>query len=207
MVLRFGKGSPFVDFRLPCGSGLDILVDPFPDPRAIAQAVERLDARTTATLALPCTLEGGLALRTYIPSIRLVICGSGPETEWLRELATGLGVASLVAGPENRLALGVVPQMPVDDWTAIALLFHDHEWEHQLAPWSLSTNAFYIGAMGGARARDDRRSMLARRGFSDQEIDRIRSPLGLIKRARDARVLALSVMSEVLERYEEQCRH
>src|SRR3546814_5291871 len=27
-IVRYGKGSPFIDFRLPCGAGIDILVDP-----------------------------------------------------------------------------------------------------------------------------------------------------------------------------------
>src|SRR3546814_2636687 len=32
-IVRYGKGSPFIDFRLPCGAGIDILVDPLPDRR------------------------------------------------------------------------------------------------------------------------------------------------------------------------------
>src|SRR3546814_6803442 len=26
-IVRYGKGSPFIDLRLPCGAGIDILVD------------------------------------------------------------------------------------------------------------------------------------------------------------------------------------
>ena len=29
-VIRYGAGSPKIDFRLPCGGGLDILIDPAP---------------------------------------------------------------------------------------------------------------------------------------------------------------------------------
>ena len=28
-LLRYGKGSPYFDIQLPCGSGLDVLVEPF----------------------------------------------------------------------------------------------------------------------------------------------------------------------------------
>ena len=44
-VMRFGAGSPLIDFRLPCGGGLDILVDPRPDPATCAAAFEKLEAR------------------------------------------------------------------------------------------------------------------------------------------------------------------
>src|SRR5678816_2793362 len=53
VVKRFGAGSELIDFRLPCGSGLDVLIDPAPGREACRAAVERLDARQEAALALP----------------------------------------------------------------------------------------------------------------------------------------------------------
>ncbi len=41
-LLRYGKGSPFIDFRLPCGSGLDILIDPNPQMHQLAKCVRIL---------------------------------------------------------------------------------------------------------------------------------------------------------------------
>ena len=38
------------------------------------------------------------------------------------------------------LSLGRAPQgIAVDAWTAIVLLFHDHEWEQAILQWALST--------------------------------------------------------------------
>src|SRR6187399_1357558 len=45
VVRRFGAGSELIDFRLPCGSGLDVLIDPAPDRAACRVAVDQLDAR------------------------------------------------------------------------------------------------------------------------------------------------------------------
>lgn len=202
-TIRYGQGSPIIDFRLPCGSGLDVVVDPAPDRGAVAQAVERLDRRQSADLALPVGDSSLLQQRSYWPSLRLVICGAGPEADWLAKLAAGFGVSSVVVGPDKGLGLGSAPRwLAVDEWTAVILLFHDHEWEQAILEWALATPAFYIGAIGGKQTRQNRRELLAERGTTDDQIARVRSPIGLIEHARDARLLALSVLSEVAGAYE-----
>ena len=52
-VIRYGSGSAMVDFRLPCGGGLDILLDPAPDRFACREIVRMLDSRRPAILPLP----------------------------------------------------------------------------------------------------------------------------------------------------------
>ena len=202
-TLRFGKGSPFIDFRLPCGSGLDLLLDPDPDTTAIRTAVSALDDRCPASLRLATTRPDLLTERFFIPSLRLVICGAGPEAEWLQRLATSMGVATQLVGPDRGLYLGRAPSgIRLDRWTAVALLFHDHEWERSILEWALASDAFYVGAMGGQRARETRAAALGLSGFDDEMIARVRSPVGLIKKARDARLLALSVLSDIAQDYE-----
>lgn len=204
-VLRYGRGSPFVDFRLPCGSGLDVLIDPHPDRAAIAQAVRALDAREPAALPLPVPADqpGLLALRPFVPRLELVVLGSGPEAAWLGRVAEGLGIACRTAGPDAGLQLGQPPQgLRADAWTAIVLLFHDHAWEAPLLDWALDTPALYIGAIGGQVARESRIAQLRRRGLNDAALARVRSPVGLIRQARDARVLAVSIVAAIIEAYE-----
>jgi len=202
-LLRYGAGSPVIDFRLPCGSGLDIIVDPQPDPSALAAAVAALDARHAATLPLPVVRPGLLAERRYVPAPRVVVLGAGPEAAALAALSRCHGQDVIVAGPDAGLSLGQVPQqLTADAWTAIVLLFHDHEWEAALLDWALGTPAFYIGAQGGAATRESRRELLARVGHGTQALDRVRSPIGLIPRSRDARTLALSVLADVVAAYE-----
>src|SRR5690606_286748 len=143
---RFGSGSELIDFRLPCGSGLDVLIDPSPDRMACRAATERLDAREAASLGLPA---GDLQERWYIPALRLQFFGAGPEPGALASLAAAAGV---VCDIQSKDALGR-GRPPVDlsagRWTAVVLLFHDHEWEQALLEWALATPAFYIGAQGG----------------------------------------------------------
>jgi xanthine dehydrogenase accessory factor len=64
------------------------------------------------------------------------------------------------------------------------------------------TPAFHIGAQGGAPAREERIERLRAAGRGEAELARVRSPVGLILRARDPQVLALSVLAEVVGAYE-----
>lgn len=209
-LLRFGAGSPMIDFRLPCGSGLDILIDPAPGRAALADAVGRIGRREEASIALPLPADaapGLITRRRYIPPMGIVAFGEGPELSAFRDLAAAMGIAVQTLSPQGQaggtLALGRVPQGPaVDAWTAILLLFHDHEWERTLLHWSLETPAFYIGAQGGATARDARKAQLLDDGLAAETIARLRSPIGLIAGARDPQVLAVSVMAEIVAAYE-----
>ena len=205
-LLRYGEGSPFIDFRLPCGSGLDILVDPAPDRVALGLCARELAARRPAAVFLPLpegAPGGAIRARRYIPALRLLVLGAGAEAEALTKLAGAQGIEVESYGPGHGLALGQVPLgLVADVWTAVLLLFHDHEWEFTLLEWALGTPAFYIGAQGGAPAREARIERLRDAGRSDEAIARIQSPVGLIPHARDSSVLALSVLAEIVGAYE-----
>lgn len=203
-VLRYGADSPFLDIRLPCGSGIEVMVDPAPDRGALAAAVAALEAREPAKLAVGGTPRGPF-VRHYLPALRLVIVGSGPEATALAALARAQGIGVTVAGPAGEvaidcpLALGRAPDLDIDPWTAIAVLFHDHEWERAIVPWALATPAFYVGAQGGKGARETRLAMLAE---ADVDPAGLRSPIGLFAHARTPSVLALSILAEIVEEYE-----
>lgn len=206
-LLRYGKGSPMVDFRLPCGSGLDIWIDPNPDRAALRECLADLEARRDTSLAIPLPADSApdlLRARRYVPGLRLLLLGAGSECAALMRLAATLGVAAEWREAGEGLELGRAPAgLSVDRWTAILLLFHDHEWEHALLEWALGTPAFHIGVQGGAPAREERIARLIAAGHPDRDLARIHSPVGLIPRARDPQVLALSVLAEVVGAYEQ----
>jgi xanthine dehydrogenase accessory factor len=199
-MLRYGQGSPFVDFRLPCGSGLDIWIEPAPDRVPLARCVNELEARREAVLPIG---DGLLPERRYIPRLRIVLLGAGAESVALVRLAAAHGIEVEWREAGHGLSLGRPPRdLTADAWTAVLLLFHDHEWEHALLDWALGTRAFYIGAQGGAPAREERLERLRAAGHDEADLARINSPVGLIPAARDPAVLALSVLAEVVGAYE-----
>lgn len=195
-VLRYGAGSPYIDIRLPCGSGVDVALDPAPDAATLAQVVAELDARRPAALDI-----GHGFMRCYLPALRLVAAGSGPEVAALEAMASAQGIACTVlrplGEPGGTLSLGRAPDLSLDPWSAVAVLFHDHEWERAILPWALDSEAFLIGAQGGRGAREARSGWLA-----PAQLARLHSPIGLIPAARTPGVLALSVLAEVVAGYE-----
>lgn len=201
-VLRYGQGSPFIDFRLPCGSGLDILIDPTPDRAALNATVALLDRREPAQLTLPVSQPRLLQHRAYIPRLRIAALGAGAETAELSKLCGAFGVEVAVAQADRGLAHDCPPEIMLDLWTAAVLLFHDHEWERTVLDWVLQSPAFYIGAIGGRAAREQRHTFLQEAGWTGKQIRRVKSPIGLIPHTRDARVLALSILAEVVAHYE-----
>jgi xanthine dehydrogenase accessory factor len=205
-MLRYGQGSPFVDFRLPCGSGLDIWIDPAPDRAELQRCAAELEARREAVLRLKFSEDLApylLRERHYVPRLRIVLLGAGAECAALVRLAAAQGIEVEWREAGHGLSLGRPPtNLAADAWTAVLLLFHDHEWELPLLDWALGTPAFYIGAQGGAPAREERLERLRAAGHSDAELARIKSPVGLIPAARDPNVLALSVLADVVGAYE-----
>ena len=204
-LLRFGSGSPLIDFRLPCGGGLDVLVEPAPDQRDCRTVLERLARREPAVLSLPLPANaapGLLSARRFLPPLRLTIFGEGPEADGLVRLTQAMGIGVRLMHTDA-LRLGQAPDLPPPDgWTAVVLLFHDHEWELPLLEWALAGAAFYIGAQGGAPARRARMRALMDRGADAAALARMRSPIGLIGHARDPAVLALSVLAEIVGAYD-----
>jgi len=206
VVRLYGRGSDQIDFRLPCGSAIHILIDPAPDRAAIAQVARALAERRPSSLVLPLPKADDQTLlrhRPFIPDLQILALGAGPELEALSHLADAAGVTIRPCSPDSAaLALGREPALPAPDaWTAVILLFHDHEWEREVLRWALRSDAFYIGAQGGAVARQQRLETLAGGGVSNQDLARITSPVGLFAGARQPGSLALSALSEIVARY------
>lgn len=208
--LHFGGAGDPMDLRLPCGSRIAVTVDPSPDAAMLRRAVRALDNRDSAHIAVPLA-DGGSMIRRYRPELRIVAIGTGPELAAFERLATVHGALVEVVRPfgegpgcgvSGGLSLGSAPELALDPWSAVVVLFHDHEWERTIIPWAVGSDAFYIGAQGGAPTRDARLGHLATLGLADAAHGRLRGPVGLIERARDPAVLALSVLAEVVAAYE-----
>ncbi|MBW3167341.1 XdhC family protein [Qipengyuania flava] len=199
-VRRYGAGAQAIDFRLPCGGGLDILLDPAPDRAACREAVAKLTARHVARLHLPGTAP--IRKRQFQPALRIVAFGEGPELAAIERLAAAMGL-ECDARDKTALSLGsLAKDCRFDRWTAVVMLFHDHEWEAPLLEQALSSEAFYVGAQGGERARIQRTLSLASRNIEESRIARIRSPIGLIPTCRSPETLALSALAEIVGDYE-----
>ncbi|WP_279350237.1 XdhC family protein [Erythrobacter litoralis] len=199
-VRRYGRGSSVIDFQLPCGGGVDILLDPSPDRIAICRTVDSLEKRQPARLRLP--ENDFLCERAYNPALRIRVFGEGPEVRMLFALAQAAGVETEIVAKNDLTLRSPSGLREADAFTAVLLLFHDHEWEAALLEEALKSPTFFIGAQGGENARMARSVALMERGVPEEQIARIVSPVGLIANCKRADTLALSAIAQIVERYE-----
>ncbi|MDQ2814616.1 MAG: XdhC family protein [Actinomycetota bacterium] len=87
----------------------------------------------------------------------------------------------------------------VDARTVICVLTHDPKFDVPLLEVALRTPAGYIGAMGSRRTHDDRLTRLREIGLTEQELARLRSPIGLDLGARTPEETAVSIAAELIQ--------
>lgn len=225
--VRYGKDSPIFDLRLPCGGRLDLLIVPNPDPKIIALAIEHLENRrplnfkvsaegmTTVNLTDRVKTgwsEDGFSIRC-LPRLKIRIVGRGAEPLAFARLGRSADLEVLLQSPDEEIisqakSLGVRGELfkfghpPIcgdDAWTACVLMFHDHDWEHDVLKETLNHDAFYIGALGSQKTHKARCDALRQSGVQEEAIEKIRSPIGLIPSMRDASMLAISTLADVAQ--------
>jgi len=87
----------------------------------------------------------------------------------------------------------------VDGRTAIAVLTHDPKFDVPVLEVALRSGAGYIGVMGSRRTHEDRLERLREAGLADEEISRMRSPIGLDLGARTPEETAVSIAAELIQ--------
>lgn len=233
-LLRYGKGSPFIDLVLPCGGSLQVLLLPKPDKPVLRAVADNLLARKACAIKINVQTgamdvaapdeqpsSSDMLVVKLQPDLRFLIFGKGPEASAFASLTGAMSYPHLLLSPDKH-TLDVAadqgcqtqllsnpalpPDLAVDEFSAVVLFFHDHDWEPEILSAALDTPAFYIGAQGSRRARDSRLNALAQMGIPPAQLSRLRGPIGLIPSARDASTLAVSVLAEILSTAQDQTR-
>jgi xanthine dehydrogenase accessory factor len=154
----------------------------------------------------------------HVPSLRFAIFGQSASAGKLANLATACSADVVIASSDFvflkqsglvsescfRLKTPDAPvPVPLDLWTAAIFLFHDHDWEHQLLAQALNSSCFFVGAMGSHKTHAARSAALRSIGVTEEKIAHIAAPIGLIPSMRDPETLAVSILAQVIERYNE----
>ncbi|MEV0625636.1 XdhC/CoxI family protein [Nonomuraea wenchangensis] len=87
----------------------------------------------------------------------------------------------------------------VDERTVICVLTHDPKFDVPLLEVALRTGAGYVGAMGSRRTHEDRLARLREAGLGEEELSRLRSPIGLDLGARTPEETAVSIAAELIQ--------
>ena len=119
-IVRYGRGSPYFDVKLPCGSGLDLYFDQSISVDCVAGILARRARRETCILETDLTTgasevstcgEGcdaaqsvwadGKLHRVYPSHLRLVLLGNGPGLVGLAVLAAATGIELRISTPDD----------------------------------------------------------------------------------------------------------
>lgn len=149
---------------------------------------------------------------TYGPRYQLFIIGAGMVAKYLADIAQMLDYEVTVCDPREDLIRdfdipGVrrIADMPddairahaKDPATAIVALTHDPRIDDMGLMEALTTDAFYIGAMGSSRTSAARRERLTALELRDADIDKLHAPIGLPIGSKTPPEIAIAILAEI----------
>ncbi|WP_253379044.1 XdhC family protein [unidentified bacterial endosymbiont] len=204
--IRYGEGSPWFDIVLPCGGGITLALHKLRSAQPLLAALNcleqrhpaglRYDPQTQSLMCLPAHTRTGWHLNGFEvgfrPCVKLVIYGRSLEAQATASLAAATGYDSHTFDLFPASA-----SVQIDADTAVILLCHDLNRELPVLQAAREAKPFYLGALGSYRTHALRLQKLRELGWRKEETERIRAPVGIFPKARDAHTLALSVLAEV----------
>ena len=150
----------------------------------------------------------------YGPPPRLVVFGATDVAEALCAAAKLVGWDTIVvdarasfATPErlpsaDRILVvwpqDALPELALDRDTAVVCLNHDERFDIPALQGALSSEAFYVGAIGSRKTQAGRREKLLAAGVSEEALARIHGPAGLDLGADTPAETGLAILGEAL---------
>jgi len=156
--------------------------------------------------------DGRTLTAVHGPRWRLVLIGAGQLTRYLAEMARMLDYHVTVIDPREEYASGwdlphvklergmpddVVREMNLDGHSALVALTHDPKLDDLALMEALKAAAFYVGAIGSKKNNDARRLRLREFDLSEQEIARLRGPVGLYIGSKTPPEIAVAILAEM----------
>ena len=159
------------------------------------------------------TPEGKVFLTVHVPSPKLVITGAVHISQALAPMGKLLGYDVTIVDPRTAFAtqerfpdVKVVAEWPdvalppigIDRYTAFVALTHDPKIDDPGLDAALKSDCFYIGALGSRKTHARRVERLkTERGFNDNDIGRIHSPIGLDIGSVSPAEIAVAIIGEI----------
>ena len=166
------------------------------------------------------TPEGKVFLTVHVPSPKLVITGAVHISQTLAPMGQLLGYDVTIIDPRTAFAtierfpdVKVIAEWPdvalppigIDQYTAFVALTHDPKIDDPGLDVALKSDCFYIGALGSRKTHARRVERLkTERGFTDNDIGRIHSPIGLDIGAVSPAEIAVAIMGEITQQLRQE---
>ncbi len=172
-----------------CGGSVDILVEPIvPEVSALI-----IGAGHVGTILAPMLSAAGF---------RVTLCDS-------REKAADASRLGSLLAPEEAPPIQVICAEYDDPEVSEALgqelgraaalvMTHDHQLDQAAIEWALGKGFGFVGGVGSRAKAQRTRARLEAKGFAEDEIARVRMPLGLDIGARSPAEIAIAISAELV---------
>jgi xanthine dehydrogenase accessory factor len=200
----------------PDAQRLDELVSALEAGKLMKRSVRLADGNVTLSETFApqeLTLDDEL-VNTFGPEFRMLLIGAGQLTEYLATMALFSGFAVTVCDPREEYrgawsvaGAKVVSDMPDDVVTAfrpdrrscVVALTHDPKLDDLALLEALKTDAFYVGAIGSRRNNEARHQRMKEHfEQTDEDLKRLRGPIGIYIGSKTPPEIAVSIMAEIL---------
>ncbi|SHH61047.1 XdhC family protein [Flavobacterium defluvii] len=181
----------------------------------ISDVKEVLETKTSVVKKLQNENDNEALIEYINPPISLVIAGAGNDVQPLVKMASILGWKITIGdgrathATEKRFpkadylktvkAEDFLEDIKIDDQTYFVLMTHNYKYDLAVLKLLLETNCQYIGILGPKTKLNRMLDDLQNEGIniSEEQLDRIYSPIGLDIGAETSEEIALSIVSEI----------
>ncbi|MEZ5855004.1 MAG: XdhC family protein [Hyphomicrobiaceae bacterium] len=167
----------------------------------------------TAKSSLKETPDGEVFLHALVPPARILVVGASHIGQVLAEIAKLSGYEVQVIDPRSAFAAperfpgitihaewpqDILPKIGLDPYTAVVALAHVGHIDDEALKLGLTSDCLYVGALGSQRNHAKRRERLLEAGITEEQIAKIRAPIGIDIGAQTPAEIAVSVMAEII---------
>jgi len=224
-VVDAGRERRSVALATDLATGRQLLLEPAPaeaggdaaegdltlDEASLAAVREALRADRNRTIETPA---GRVFVEVFSPPRRCFVVGAVHIAQPLVQMLSLADFAVTVIDPRGSFATEArfpnteltqewpdeaLERLKPDHRSAVVTLTHDPKLDDPALAMALRSNCFYIGALGSRRTHAARCGRLKEMGFTDDDLARIRGPVGLAIGAVSPAEVATSITAQIIQ--------
>ena len=159
--------------------------------------------------------DGATFVHALVPPARIVAIGATHIAQVLAQIAALAGYEVIVIDPRTAFAdparfgaegakliaewpQDALPKLGLDPYTAVLTLAHVEHIDDEELKLALRADCLYVAALGSSRNHARRRERLLAAGLTEEQLSRIKAPIGLDIGAQTPAEIAVSIMAEVI---------
>ncbi len=200
---------------LTAASGIDKLLAHVERHELVKRTLDMKTGNATIAPAVnsdQLEFDGTNFVTVHGPRWRLLIIGAGQLSKYLAQMGQALDYNVVICDPREEYTDGwdvpgteikrgmpddVVTELNLDGHSAVVTLTHDPKLDDLALLEALKSPAFFVGAIGSKKNNDARRERLAGFDLSQDEIARLRGPVGLKIGSKTPPEIAIAILAEM----------